>query len=49
MSAHAAPLLRRALMIARNLGTRSAAGFLRNRDVTFEEAHFMLLGYGPRR
>lgn len=44
MSMHALQLGRRALSLKRNLGTRCAAGYLRNRDVTLDEALFILLG-----
>lgn len=38
----------RAKYIARTLGVRAAAGYLRNRRVDFAEAHFILLGTKPR-
>jgi hypothetical protein len=41
-------LVRRAKQIQRTLGVRYAAGFLRNRQVPFEEAHLLLLGRFPR-
>lgn len=34
----------RALILKRTLGTRCAAGFLRNREVPLEEALFLLVG-----
>lgn len=37
-------LRHRALTINRTLGTRVAAGFLRNRDVPLREALFLLVG-----
>lgn len=44
MSLKALQLGQRALSIKRNLGTRSAAGYLRNRNVTLDEALFILVG-----
>lgn len=41
-------LANRARAIARTLGFRSAAGFLRNREIKFEDAHWLLFGYAPR-
>lgn len=48
MSIIAAQHAVRAIKLQNNLGTRCAAGFLRNRDVSFEEALFILLGTKPR-
>lgn len=36
-------LYKRAKQIQRTLGTRSAAGYLRNRNVSFSIAHWYLL------
>lgn len=44
ISLHAFALRHRALTIRRTLGLRTAAGFLRNRDVSLAEALFMLTG-----
>ena len=44
-----AALVYRAHHIRKTLGLRSAAGFLRNREVTFAEAYFVLLGRVPRK
>lgn len=41
-------MIHRARCLTRNLGMRVAAGFLRNREVTFEDAHMILLGRAPR-
>lgn len=41
-------MIHRARCLTRNLGMRAAAGFLRNRDVSFEDAHLALLGRRPR-
>ena len=38
----------RARNLTRNLGMRVAAGFLRNRQVSFDDAHMILLGRPPR-
>lgn len=48
MSVQAAVHAVRAYKIQHNLGTRAAAGFLRNRDVPFEDALYILLGTRPR-
>ena len=44
MSYLSARLFSRSLELQQNLGTRCAAGFLRNRGVPFSEALFMLTG-----
>jgi hypothetical protein len=44
MSMHTLQFAPRALTIARTLGIRCAAGFLRNRNVSLEDALFMLVG-----
>lgn len=44
-----AKFITRARSIAKSLGMRSAAGYLRNQKVDFAEAHFILLGRAPRR
>ena len=44
MSMQARKLAHRALGIQKSLGTRAGAGFLRNRDVSLEEALFILAG-----
>jgi len=41
-------LTNRARSIARTLGFRRAAGYLRNRDVAFADAHWVLFGCAPR-
>jgi hypothetical protein len=41
-------IIKKALAIQKSLGTRTAAGYLRNRQATFEEAHQILLGRAPR-
>jgi hypothetical protein len=41
--------LRRARAIKKTLGIRRAAGYLRNQNVEFEQAHIALLGYPPRK
>lgn len=38
----------RATFLARTLGFRCAAGFLRNREVAFEDAYLILFGKKPR-
>ena len=42
-------IVKRADSIARSLGIRCAAGYLRNQQVSFEEAHYLLLGIAPRK
>ena len=42
-------IIQRASAIRRTLGTRRAAGYLRNQQVDFAEAHFILLGTAPRK
>ncbi len=49
MSTAARLLLSRAMNIKKTLGTRSAAGFLRNRDITLDEALLILVGRGRGR
>lgn len=44
MSRAARQFARRATAIQKSLGTRRAAGFLRNRNVSLEEALFILVG-----
>lgn len=44
MSLQARQFAARALEIQRTLGTRRAAGYLRNRDVSLEEALQVLVG-----
>ena len=39
----------RARFLMSTLGVRCAAGFLRNRQIPFEDAHEILLGTKPRR
>lgn len=41
-------LKKRARFMSRTLGMRCAAGFLRNRDIPFEDAYEILLGRKPR-
>jgi hypothetical protein len=41
-------MIYRARCLTKNLGMRVAAGFLRNREVSFEDAHLALLGRAPR-
>jgi len=41
--------LKKSVVLKRQLGVRCAAGYLRNRDVPFEIAHQVLLGYPPRK
>lgn len=41
-------IVKRAESIRKSLGYRAAAGYLRNRQVGFAEAHRMLLGTQPR-
>jgi hypothetical protein len=41
--------LARALNIQKSLGTRTAAGYLRNRDYTLDQALVMLLGCHERK
>jgi hypothetical protein len=38
----------RAQSIAQTIGVRAAAGYLRNRDVSFEAALWLLAGAAPR-
>lgn len=47
MSRFTLSLVPRALSIQKSLGTRRAAGYLRNRDVPLEEA-LIALGFEPR-
>lgn len=42
-------IVRKAKQMQRTLGVRSAAGYLRNREVSFDQAHLVLLGRLPRR
>lgn len=44
MSRAARQFARRAVAIQKSLGTRRAAGFLRNRNISLEEALFILVG-----
>lgn len=48
MSHQARHFAYRALILKNTLGTRCAAGFLRNRNVSLEEALFILTGKGGR-
>lgn len=41
-------IFNRAQALTRSLGMRCAAGYLRNRNITFEAAHMALLGRVPR-
>jgi len=41
-------IVRKAKQMQRTLGIRYAAGYLRNREVSFEQAHLVLLGTMPR-
>lgn len=41
-------LFKRATNIKVTLGMRSAAGYLRNRNIDFQAAHLALLGVAPR-
>ncbi|WP_153283214.1 hypothetical protein [Variovorax paradoxus] len=42
-------LIQRMHSIRKSLGLRAAAGYLRNRQVDFAEAHYLLLGSAPRK
>lgn len=44
-----AHIVKRASIIKKSLGIRVAAGYLRNNRVTFDEAHYLLLGTAPRK
>jgi hypothetical protein len=44
MSAQAFQFAYKARLMKNNIGTRAAAGFLRNRDVSLKEALFILVG-----
>jgi hypothetical protein len=44
-----AKIVKRASAIQKSLGTRVAAGYLRNQQVQFAEAHYLLLGTAPRK
>jgi hypothetical protein len=41
-------VVRKAKQMQRTIGVRYAAGYLRNRAVTFEDAHLVLFGRLPR-
>lgn len=41
-------MVQKARNIARTLGVRRGAGYLRNREVSFAVAHTVLLGRAPR-
>lgn len=41
-------IVRKAKQLQRTLGVRSAAGYLRNREVSFDEAYLVLFGRMPR-
>jgi len=41
-------IVRRAKQLQRTLGIRCAAGFLRNREVPFEQAYLVIFGRLPR-
>lgn len=44
-----AKIVQRAHVIQKSLGVRVAAGYLRNKQVQFAEAHYLLLGTAPRK
>lgn len=48
MSTDARTHMVRAMNIKKSLGTRTAAGFLRNRHITLDEALLILVGRGRK-